>query len=56
MIIEAYKEICKEIIVNKKDLQEYIERNLSYVIQVIINNAKQNTLDKIFIIQKFIEN
>lgn len=56
MIIEAYKEICKKIIVNKKDLQEYIERNLSYVIQVIINNAKQNTLDKIFIIQKFIEN
>lgn len=56
IIIKAYKEICEYAIVDKKDLQEYIERNLSYVIQVIINNAKQNTLDKIFITQKFIEN
>ena len=56
IIIKAYKEICEDAIVDKKDLQEYIERNLSYVIQVIINNAKQNTLDKIFITQKFIEN
>ena len=56
IIIKAYKEICEEAIVDKKDLQEYIERNLSYVTQVIINNAKQNTLDKIFITQKFIEN
>ena len=53
IIVKVYKEICEEVIV-KKDLQEYIERNLSYVIQVIINNAKQNTLDKIFITQKFI--
>lgn len=56
IIIKAYKEICEYAIVDKKDLQEYIERNLSYVIQVIINNSKQNTLDKIFITQKFIEN
>ena len=56
IITKVYKEICKEVIVNKKNLQEYIQRNLSYVTQVIINNAKQNTLDKIFITQKFIEN
>lgn len=54
IIVKVYKEICEEVIV-KKDLQEYIERNLSYVIQVIINNIKQNTLDKIFITQKFID-
>lgn len=55
IIKRMYEKICEEAIPDKKDLQEYIERNLSYVTQVVINNAKQNTLDKIFITQKFLD-
>lgn len=55
IIKRIYEKICEEAIPDKKDLQEYIERNLSYVTQVVIKNAKQNTLDKIFITQKFLD-
>lgn len=54
IIRNVYKKICEELIADKKELQKYIEKNLNYIIQVITNNVKQNTLDKIFITQKFI--
>ena len=43
-----------ELILNNEGLKEYIKKNLSSVIEIIINATEQNTLDKIFITQKFI--
>ncbi|MDO5556481.1 MAG: DUF6179 domain-containing protein [Clostridia bacterium] len=56
IIKEIYKEIKSEILYDNKQLSEYIEKNLNYVINVIINGVKTNSLDKIFIVQKFINN
>ena len=56
IIKDAYRKICKELIEEKKELQEYIEKNLSCIVNIIENAVKQNTLDKVFIIQDFIDN
>ncbi len=56
IIKDAYRKICKELIEEKKELQEYIEKNLSGIVNIIENAVKQNTLDKVFIIQDFIDN
>lgn len=52
LIRNAYKEICNEIIQENQELQKYIEKNLSYIVQVVINGIKQKTLDKVFITQR----
>lgn len=52
IIRNVNKEICSELIEEKKDLQKYIEKNLSYIIEIITNAVRQNTLDKVFITQK----
>lgn len=54
IINQAYKEICNELILDNEDLQIYIKKNLNNIVKIIINSVKQNTLDKIFITQKFI--
>ena len=55
IINEVYKEICNELLLDNAELQRYIEKNLNSLVDIIINAVKQNTLDKIFITQKFIE-
>ena len=55
IINQVYKEICKELISDNKELQTYIKKNLSSVVEIITNTVKQKTLDKIFIPQKFVE-
>lgn len=54
IINEIYKEICNELILDNEELQRYIKKNLNSVVEIIINAVKQNTLDKVFITQKFI--
>ena len=54
IINEIYKEICNELLLDNEELQRYIKKNLSSVVEIITNAVKQNTLDKIFITQKFI--
>ena len=54
IINQVYKEICNELIVDNEELQRYINKNLNSVIEIITNATKQDTLDKIFITQKFI--
>ena len=39
-----------------KELQKYIEKNLDSIVNLIIIAVENNTLDKVFIIQKFVEN
>lgn len=56
MINDVYQEISNELVLNNEQLQKYIEKNLDYVVEMIANSVKQNTLDKVFITQKFIEN
>lgn len=51
---EIYKEICNELIVYNEDLQRYIKKNLSSIVEIITNAVKQNTLDRVFVTQKFI--
>lgn len=51
---EVYKEICNELILDNEELQRYIKKNLNSFVEIITNAVKQNTLDKIFITQKFI--
>lgn len=55
-IDRAYQEICNELLLDNKEIQKYIEKNLEYIVRMITNAVKQHTLDKIFIVQKFIEN
>lgn len=55
IINQVYKEICKELISDNKELQTYIKKNLSSVVEIVTNAVKQKTLDKIFIPQKFVE-
>ena len=51
----VYKEICNELILDNEELQRYIKKNLSSVVEIITNAVKQKTLDKVFIQQKFVE-
>ena len=51
----VYKEICNELILDNEELQRYIKKNLSSVVEIITNAVKQKTLDKVFIPQKFVE-
>lgn len=51
---EAYKEICNELLLDNEELQRYIKKNLNNLVEIITNALKQNTLDKVFITQKFI--
>ena len=39
----------------KENLKEYIKKNIGNIIDIIVNGIKKNTLDKVFIIQKFVE-
>lgn len=55
MINETYKEISNELLLDNEELQRYIKKNLNNLVEIIINAVKQNTLDKVFITQKFIE-
>lgn len=52
IIRDIWKEIRNELIAENQDLQKYIEKNINYIIDIIINGVRQNTLDKVFIIQK----
>lgn len=54
IINEIYKEICNELILDNEELQKYIKKNLNSLVEMITNAVKQNTLDKVFITQKFI--
>ena len=51
----VYKEICNELILDNEELQRYIKKNLSSVVEIITNAVKQKTLDKVFIPQYFVE-
>lgn len=55
-INNAYQEISNELLLDNKQLQKYIEKNLDYIVEIITNAVEQNTLDKVFTTQKFIEN
>lgn len=55
IINRTYQEIKNELLLDNQELQKYIERNLDYIVKLIVNGLKNKTLDKIFIIQKFIE-
>ena len=54
MINEVYKEICNELLLDNEELQRYIKKNLSRIVEIITNAVRQNTVDKVFITQKFI--
>ena len=54
MINEVYREICDELIADNKELQRYIKKNLSSIAEIIISAVKENTLDRVFLTQKFI--
>ena len=54
IINEAYKEICNELLLDNTEVQRYIEKNSNSLVDIITNAVKQNTLDKVFITQKFI--
>ena len=56
MINNVYQEISNELLLDNGQLQKYIEKNLDYIVEIITNAVEQNTLDKVFITQKFIEN
>lgn len=55
IINQVYKEICNELILDNEELQIYIKKNLSSIVEIITNAVKQKTLDKVFIQQKFVE-
>ena len=54
IINKIYKEICNELLLDNEELQRYIMKNLGSIVEIIVNAVKQNTLDKVFITQKFI--
>lgn len=54
-IIKVCNDIYDELISEKDNLKEYINKNIGNIIDIIANGIKQNTLDKVFIIQKFVE-
>lgn len=47
-------EVCEELFPENTDIPKYINQNLSEVVEIIFNASNQNTLDKIFITQKFL--
>ena len=53
-INQVYEEICNEFIPDNEELKKYIRKNLNNVVEIITNAVKQNTLDKVFITQKYI--
>lgn len=55
IIMNIYDELCIELISGKDELKKYIGNNMNSIINIIINAVEQNTLDKVFITQKFIE-
>ena len=55
-IYEAYQEINNELLLDNEQLQEYIEKKLGSIVEMIINGVEKNILDKVFITQKFITN
>ena len=55
IINEIYKEISNELLLDNEELQRYIKKNLNSLVEIINNAVKQNTLDKVFITQKFVE-
>lgn len=54
IINKIYKEICDELLLDNGELRRYIKKNLNSLVEIITNAVKQNTLDKVFITQKFI--
>ena len=54
-VIKAYQSVLCEIGLDSNEYKKYIEKNLDNITQMIINAVKQQTLDKLFIPQKFIE-
>ena len=55
ILYKTYKEICKEIIKDDKELQEYIEKNMDEIVDMIENGVNQKKLNKVFIVNEFIE-
>lgn len=55
IINEIYNEICNELLLDNEELQRYIKKNLNSLVEIITNAVKQNTLEKVFITQKFVE-
>lgn len=55
VIEEIYQEIKNELFLDNEELQKYIEKNLDYIVKIIMNALETNILDKIFIVQKFLE-
>lgn len=55
IIYKIYSEICEEIVENNKELQKYIEKNIDEIVDIIENGVNQRTLNKVFIVDKFIE-
>ena len=54
-VIKTYQRVLCEIGLDSNEYKKYIEKNLDNITQMIINAVKQQTLDKLFIPQKFIE-
>ena len=52
----VYQQISNDLLLDNEQLQKYIEKNLDYIVEIITNAVEQNTLDKVFTTQKFIEN
>ena len=55
IINEIYKDISNELLLDNEELQRYIKKNSNSLVEIINNAVKQNTLDKVFITQKFVE-
>ena len=55
IIITAYQDVLYELKLDNENYKKYIEENIDDIIGIIINAVKQETLDKVFITQKFIE-
>ena len=55
IIITAYQDVLYELKLDNENYKKYIEENIDDIIGIIINAVKQETLDKVFITQMFIE-
>lgn len=55
IIITAYQDVLYELKLDNENYKKYIKENIDDIIGIIINAVKQETLDKVFITQKFIE-
>lgn len=55
IIITAYQDVLYELKLDNGNYKKYIEKNIDDIIEIIVNAVKQETLDKMFITQKFIE-